>query len=699
MPFLIFASTPQWADPPEYGHSDYKALGGKMVSAAPESFLELVTPVVHDEETEENVEYLAELLHSRPVDPPALFLRGNKVVGHDGRHRALAAIKLGLRQIPVLLLDADGTEVPDSLDGLVSQRVSGAAVYTDESGKFWGSQGAGAIFMAEDTGRILLQHRSPYVNEPNTWGVIGGAIDSGEDPQEAMEREAHEETGYTGPMRVEKLYVFQSGKFRYTNFLVIVPHEFNPRHGWESQGHVWATLDDLPEPLHFGFKAALPSLQQRLGQEAVSAATAPLPELSNNEPGLLTVDEFLALRNPNRKYHPSSAYDFDLKKLNSDYSIFQKGTATERYKTYSVLGNNNGFLIYDSDNRLSGVVHNGVLYTSKGVRLPSGYISFGNRDYKDFGIETVKTVKYPSDYVALVSDVAKNNRSKYKVLLNNIVVSGEPMQLRAEAQPEKNKGVSLAVLNERGEVVAEAVNEWGATLLVVAQEYRGKNLGQLIGKAWYLFNPDFGSGGFTRQGEENAVRLWEDRVREFLANGWYSDLVRQGKLTNERVKKITSGLRVRQQKPAAPSEKKGDILVFVDDPKEPVSFVIYDSRFLEDQDDKYILAHGFFRSSERVGSFLFKLDYERSFAKLATYVALQMAKANGEPVYIGEGYGDLLELEGLENVTVDGDYASLTKDVLPLTALAAKESKARKSVDPYQQVYHSLIEQADSKWD
>jgi len=146
-----------------------------------------------------------------------------------------------------------------------------AAVYTDESGKFWGSQGAGAVFLAEDTGRILIQHRSAYVNEPNTWGVIGGAIDAQEDPQAAMEREVHEETGYNGQMRVEKLYVFQSGKFRYTNFLVTVPHEFSPHHGWESQGHIWTTLDDLPEPLHFGFKSLLPSLQQRLGQEAVSA--------------------------------------------------------------------------------------------------------------------------------------------------------------------------------------------------------------------------------------------------------------------------------------------------------------------------------------------------------------------------------------------------------------------------------------------
>lgn len=726
--------------------------------------------------------------------------------------------------------------------------------------KFWGSQGAGAIFMAEDTGRILLQHRSSYVNEPNTWGVIGGAIDSGEDPKEAMEREVQEETGYHGPMKSESLYTFKSGKFRYHNFLVTVPHEFEPKHGWESQGHVWTTLDDLPEPLHFGFKEALPSLRHKLGKPVTAAtdkfsswfrnskvvnpdgsprvvyhgtnadfdafdvekgsgffgagvyvtenkaeaekygekllelyaraerpidlrgdnnafdaalakvgieapykdvklkdfparakklradlmakgfdsarvttsdgaegwvlfspeqvklttnlspteshnlkaATAPLPQLSKRDPGLLTVEEFLTVRNPKDKYHPGSAYDFDLKKLNQDYSLTHLGTAKDRFDEYTVIGNDNGMLVY-KDERLVGVIHDGTLYTDKNAkRLPSGYTTTGrDRDHKDFGFNSVKAVKYPAEYVALVSDVAKNNKDKYKVLLKNLIVDGEPMEVRAERQPEENKGVSLAVLNERGEVVAEATDEWGATLLVVAEEYRGKNLGQLIGKLWYSFNPDYGSGGFTRSGEENAVRLWEDRVREFLANGWYSELVRQRLLTNSRVKEITSGLRSRPQKPEAPkpAAQKPEVLVYVDDPAEPVSFVIYDSRFLKDQDDKYILAHGFFRSSEPVGSFLFKIDYERPYAKLATYVALQMAKANGEPVYIGQGYGDLLELEDLDGVKVDGDYASLTKDVLPLRALAAKERKARKPLDPYSEIYHSLVQQADSKWD
>lgn len=54
------------------------------------------------------------------------------------------------------------------------------SVYTDESGKFWGAQGAGAVFVAEDTGRVLLQHRSKYVNEPGTWGREVVVIEAGE---------------------------------------------------------------------------------------------------------------------------------------------------------------------------------------------------------------------------------------------------------------------------------------------------------------------------------------------------------------------------------------------------------------------------------------------------------------------------------------------------------------------------------------
>lgn len=128
---------------------------------------------------------------------------------------------------------------------------------------FWGKAGAGVIFMARDTGRILLPFRSAYVEQPHTWGTWGGAIDQGENPAEAAAREAYEEAGYSPrPNDIIPLYVFKhTSGFRYYNFLVLVPHEFEPRagegHAWETEGADWFEVGDWPSPMHFGLKNLL----------------------------------------------------------------------------------------------------------------------------------------------------------------------------------------------------------------------------------------------------------------------------------------------------------------------------------------------------------------------------------------------------------------------------------------------------------
>jgi len=119
---------------------------------------------------------------------------------------------------------------------------------------FWGNAGAGALFMAKDTGRILFAHRSPHVEQPNTWGTWGGAIDQGESPVEAVRREAHEEAGVDASNEdIIALYVFkhESG-FQYFNFLILVDHEFVPKLDWETQGYEWVEFGSWPQPLHFG---------------------------------------------------------------------------------------------------------------------------------------------------------------------------------------------------------------------------------------------------------------------------------------------------------------------------------------------------------------------------------------------------------------------------------------------------------------
>lgn len=123
---------------------------------------------------------------------------------------------------------------------------------------FWGRQGAGCVFMALDTGRLCLAHRSEAVEQPGTWGTWGGAIDSDEDPGQAVRREVAEEAGYQGSLDLIPLLVFShpSG-FRYHNFLALVPREFQPRLNWETQGWDWFDPGDWPKPLHPGVKSLL----------------------------------------------------------------------------------------------------------------------------------------------------------------------------------------------------------------------------------------------------------------------------------------------------------------------------------------------------------------------------------------------------------------------------------------------------------
>lgn len=138
-------------------------------------------------------------------------------------------------------------------------------VATDESGEFWGDQGAGVLIQAKDSGRILFAYRSEFVNEPHTWGVWGGAIDGKESPLAAVRREIREETGYSGQISFKPLYVFTKGSFKFTTFLGEVPTEFVPKLDWETEDYRWVTPGDWPDPLHFGVKELLPQLESATG--------------------------------------------------------------------------------------------------------------------------------------------------------------------------------------------------------------------------------------------------------------------------------------------------------------------------------------------------------------------------------------------------------------------------------------------------
>lgn len=154
--------------------------------------------------------------------------------------------------------------------------------YKDEpeetSRQYWGRKGAGCIFIAKRTGRILLALRSDNVEEPGTWGTWGGKIDFEETPKQAVEREVEEETGFNGNYKIAHLYTFKDGTFKYHNFAVVVPFEFTPELNWESESSGWFEYGDWPDPMHFGLRSLIQNAGYKI-QRIVQAVKKEKPEV------------------------------------------------------------------------------------------------------------------------------------------------------------------------------------------------------------------------------------------------------------------------------------------------------------------------------------------------------------------------------------------------------------------------------------
>ena len=117
---------------------------------------------------------------------------------------------------------------------------------------------AGCVLYAEDTGRWCLQQRSTSVSDPGVWSTWGGGVAPGETLKDAVRRELAEESGYTGPLRLEPLMMGQ----RYATYIGHVPHEFKPRLNFESQDSCWVEPGEWPSPLHPGLEQALTRLNE-----------------------------------------------------------------------------------------------------------------------------------------------------------------------------------------------------------------------------------------------------------------------------------------------------------------------------------------------------------------------------------------------------------------------------------------------------
>ncbi|WP_017539830.1 NUDIX domain-containing protein [Nocardiopsis halophila] len=159
----------------------------------------------------------------------------------------------------------------------------------------WGRYGAaGLLLHAPDPrgGRcVLLQHRAAWTHQGGTWGLPGGALDSGESAVDAALREFGEEVaGELDAIEVTGVHRAGSSLWHYDTVLAAAPRagEYAPGNA-ESEAVRWVRLEEVPGlPLLPAFGqtwprlcAALPArldLVVRAGPVLERAGAAATPE-------------------------------------------------------------------------------------------------------------------------------------------------------------------------------------------------------------------------------------------------------------------------------------------------------------------------------------------------------------------------------------------------------------------------------------
>jgi 8-oxo-dGTP pyrophosphatase MutT (NUDIX family) len=135
--------------------------------------------------------------------------------------------------------DGENEHVPARLD------IEADAVATDKS--------AGIAFIHND--RFLLIKRGPDGDAPDTWAFPGGHIELGETAQQAAIRECLEEVGF----QTDQLLPEHEDIDDFCLFFAKA--DFIPTLNDESTGYVWATMDELPKPLHPNLDKFLDSIK------------------------------------------------------------------------------------------------------------------------------------------------------------------------------------------------------------------------------------------------------------------------------------------------------------------------------------------------------------------------------------------------------------------------------------------------------
>lgn len=83
-----------------YGNGTYKQDGGRIIWMKPDEYLSQVRPLTLDDVSEENIaDLMQHIKDGGKLDPLVIYRDGKE----DGRHRAYAAMRLGITKVPVIV--------------------------------------------------------------------------------------------------------------------------------------------------------------------------------------------------------------------------------------------------------------------------------------------------------------------------------------------------------------------------------------------------------------------------------------------------------------------------------------------------------------------------------------------------------------------------------------------------------------------
>lgn len=135
--------------------------------------------------------------------------------------------------------------------------------------RHWGVYGAAGLLLRRRLGpgivQVLMQHRAPWTNDGDTWGLPGGARDSHESAGQAALREAAEEAGVPADaVAVRGELSDDHGGWSYVTVIADALSEVTVVPNAESVALRWVEEDDVDQlRLHPGFAATWPELLRR----------------------------------------------------------------------------------------------------------------------------------------------------------------------------------------------------------------------------------------------------------------------------------------------------------------------------------------------------------------------------------------------------------------------------------------------------